>query len=270
MHYDPIKNIFASAIRKFPWLRIIFYKLLDAMFLRSWYVRNELKKIRKNFGTREISIFDAGTGYGQYSYFMSKKLSPCKILAVDVKQEWITDCKQFFGQSNINNVEFRVEDLTNIEHKNKFDLIVCVDVMEHIVNDTKVFENFYKALKPNGFVLINSPSIFGGSDVHDDDDESFIGEHARDGYSFEDLSGKMIPLGFSVYKSKYTYGFWGDKAWRLGVKYPMIMLNYSKAFFLLLPFYYLFTLTFTLIMMCLDFNSENKKGAGINFIAIKN
>ncbi|HEY6437060.1 MAG TPA: hypothetical protein VIY47_10755, partial [Ignavibacteriaceae bacterium] len=72
MYYDPIKNIFASTIRKFPVLRILFYKILDLIFLRSWYVRKELKEIRKNFGDKNISIYDAGSGFGQYTYFMSK------------------------------------------------------------------------------------------------------------------------------------------------------------------------------------------------------
>lgn len=269
MYYDPIKNIFANTIRKFPSLRIFFYKILDLMFLRSWYVRRELKDIRKKFGSSNISIYDAGSGFGQYTYFMSKKINPCKILSVDVKDDWINDCKKFFEQKKIAYTTFAVEDLTIINHKSKFDLIVCVDVMEHITDDKKVFSNFYSSLKSGGYLLINSPSIYGGSDVHHDDEKSFISEHARDGYSKEDLENKLHPLGFSTYKSRYTYGFWGDKAWRLGIKYPMLLLNISKLFLLILPLYYLLTFPFTLIMMKLDFTSENKTGSGINFIAQK-
>ena len=240
------------------------------MFLRSWYVRNELKKLRRKFGSSTLDIYDAGSGFGQYTYFMSKKMNPSNIFSVDVKEDWINDCKDFFSSRRINNVDFAVEDLTNINHQNKFDLIVCVDVMEHIENDEIVFNNFYAALKEGGYLLINSPSTFGGSDVHHDNDESFISEHARDGYSKEDLKAKLNPIGFSTHLSKYTYGFWGDKAWRLGIKYPMLLLSISKLFLLILPLYYLLTLPFTLIMMQLDFRSDNKSGSGINFIAIKN
>jgi SAM-dependent methyltransferase len=269
MHYDPVKNIFSKALKKFPFLRILFYKILDLMFLRSWYVRRELKKLRKMFGDTKITIYDAGSGYGQYSYFMSKYLQPCEIYSVDVKEDWIQDCKDFFSSQKINNVSFAVEDLTNVNHNEKFDLIVCVDVMEHISDDVKVFGNFYTALKANGYLLINTPSIYGGSDVHDDDDESFIGEHARDGYSKEDLESKLHPLGFKTYQSKYTYGFWGDKAWRLGIKYPIMMVNISKLLLIVLPLYYLITFPFTFIIMLIDFNVQNKVGSGINFIAKK-
>ncbi len=269
MFYDPVKNIFASVIRRYPKLRILFYKVLDVMFLRSWYVRRELRKLRKIFNDKEVAIYDAGTGYGQYSYFMSKHLKPNNIYAVDVKEDWIRDCRDFFRSENINNVSFGVEDLTNINHENRFDIIVCVDVMEHIEEDVKVFQNFYKAMKRGSYLLINTPSIYGGSDVHDESGESFISEHARDGYSKEDLEAKLLPIGFSVYGSRYTYGFWGDKAWRLGIKYPIMLVNISKFFLILLPFYFLITLPFTLIMMYIDYTFKNKVGSGITFVVKK-
>jgi SAM-dependent methyltransferase len=266
MLYDPIKNIFASVIRKVPSLRIVFYKLLDLMFLRSWYVRRELREIRKKLHGK-ISIYDAGTGFGQYTYYMSKHLVPASIYAVDVKEDWICDLREFFSDKP--GITFGIADLRTIDHTEEFDLIVCIDVMEHIEEDVKVFQNFYKALRMGGYLLINSPSTFGGSDVHDEGDESFVGEHARDGYSAEDLETKLIPIGFKTYKSRYTYGYWGERSWRLGIKYPMQMLNLSKVFLVLLPFYYIITFPFTLIMMYLDYISDNTTGSGINFIAKK-
>src|ERR1035437_6634241 len=105
MHYDPIKDIFASIIRRFPFLRILFYKLLDLMFLRSWYVRRELRKLRNIFGSKEIQIYDAGSGYGQYTYFMATHMQPCKIYSVDIKEKWINDNREFFTNGKIANVE---------------------------------------------------------------------------------------------------------------------------------------------------------------------
>ena len=63
MHYDPVKNVFAGVIRSLPVLRVAFYKTLDLMFLRSWYVRRELRLLRKQFQGKEIAILDAGSGF---------------------------------------------------------------------------------------------------------------------------------------------------------------------------------------------------------------
>ena len=65
MNYDPIKDIFAGTIKKIPELRIFFYKLLDLFFLRSWYVKRELKNSRKRANKNKLDIDDAGSGLGQ-------------------------------------------------------------------------------------------------------------------------------------------------------------------------------------------------------------
>lgn len=269
MHYDPVKNIFATFIKITPAFRILFFKILDLMFLRSWYVRRELRRIRTIFKDKNINIYDAGTGYSQYVYFMLNNLKPCSIYAVDVKEDWIKDISKFYKKIKRNEVSFGVEDLTAINHEQKFDLIISVDVMEHIVEDVKVFENFHRALKPGGILLINTPSIYGGSDVHDEHDESFVGEHARNGYSIEELETKLHPLGFKTQKSFYTYGFWGTLAWRLGIKYPILMVNISKLLLILLPVYFVITFPFTLLFMYIDFKGTNKTGTGLTFIAEK-
>jgi SAM-dependent methyltransferase len=264
MQYDPIKNIFAGIIKKYPSVRVLFYKSLDIMFLRSWYVRRELRDVRRLFAEKEISIFDAGTGYGQYTYYMSRKMNPCRIYAGDIKTDWINDCRDFFKRLHADNVKFGVEDLTKFQAVDAFDLIICVDVMEHIENDSAVFANFYKALRKGGYLLINTPSVYGGSDAHNDEDESFIGEHFRSGYSIEDLKNKMEPLGFHLHHFRYGYGVWGDFSWRLAIKYPMLMLNKSKLLFFALPFYYLLSFVFIFILMFIDYAGHNKIGAGIN------
>lgn len=156
-----------------------------------------------------------------------------------------------------------------IQHKDKFDAILSVDVMEHILDDTTVIKNFYCALKKNGQLFINTPSNIGGSDVHLENDKSFVEEHARNGYGAEEIRKKLELAGFKVESIRYTYGKWGNRYWKLGIKYPMQMLNISKIFFVMLPFYYLIVLPLILPMMWLDYNAENKTGTGLNVLAKK-
>jgi SAM-dependent methyltransferase len=268
MKYDPIKSIFGDIVRKRPVLRISFYKLLGVLFLREWHVKRELRRILAN-GKNEIRVYDAGSGFGQYSYYIAKHFPSTHIYAVDVKEEQVRDCTRFFKAVGLDRCSFAVEDLTRIVHENQFDFILSVDVMEHIPDDVGVFKNFHRALRSNGVLFINTPSNLGGSDAHDPDDKSFIEEHARNGYGADEIRKKLESVGFHVEKLKYTYGRWGNLAWRLGIKYPMLMLNMSKIFFLALPFYYLVTFPFTLILMFLDYNANNKTGTGLNVVARK-
>jgi SAM-dependent methyltransferase len=267
MKYDPIKKIFGDAVSENNLLRKLFYFLLDLMFLRSWYVRSVIREeFDKNL---KLNILDAGMGFGQYTYFMAKHFPNAKILAVDVKEEQIEDCKKFFEKEKYKNIHFEYADLTKITYKEEFDFILCVDVMEHIEEDELVLKNYFNALKPGGKLLINTPSDLGGSDVKSEDDTSFIEEHAREGYSKEDLENKLNKAGLKMKLFKYGYGKYGTISWTFGIKIPMLIAGYSKVYILLLPFYYLLTLWFILILMWMDLNTENIEGTGITLVAEK-
>ena len=84
-------------------------------------------------------------------------------------------------------MNFETGDLTLLNEENCYNLILTVDVMEHIEKDELVFTNFCRALKNNGILMISTPSDKGGSDVHDHEDNSFIDEHVRDGYGIDEI-----------------------------------------------------------------------------------
>lgn len=278
MQYDPIKNTLAGIVKRNVFLRKIFYRILGTIFLREWYVRRKVKLLEQRGLPLCPRILDAGCGFGQYTYFMARYFSDAEILGIDVKVDQIEDCRYFFGRAGFTNCKFKVEDLTKIDYENAFDFILSVDVMEHIEEDEEVFKRFYRALKPGGKVLINTPSDLGGSGVEisspsppsKGESAGFIGEHVRTGYSRKEIYSKLLIAGFSIGSFEYTYGKWGTRYWKLGIKIPMLMLNKSQAFFLLLLFYYLFTIWFVWLFMFLDFKEKNKmQGTGILVVGMK-
>jgi hypothetical protein len=141
--------------------------------------------------------------------------------------------------------------------------------MEHILEDVEVFKNFYASLKPGGTLIINTPSDQGGSDVKEEGQESFIGEHVRDGYNKEDITAKLQSVGFTKIYTKYTYGKPGQISWKLSMKYPMTMLNSSFLWVILLPFYYLIAYPIAYILNHQDVNGNHETGTGIIVRAVK-
>ena len=263
MQYDPIKKGLGSFFNRSPLLRILFYNLLSLLLLRTWYIKKELKKYRRDHHS-PIHALDAGSGFGQYTYFLMKLSKFWKITGVDVKAEQIEDCNTFINKiRKEQQVQFKVADLTRMNDKATYDFILCVDVMEHIDNDRQVFSNFVNALKPGGVILISTPSDQGGSDVHNDTHESFIEEHVRNGYNVADIEEKLRSAGFSNVVSKYSYGKPGKISWKISMKYPIIMLNWSKFFYIILPFYFILTFPFALLLNILDVNMIHKSGTGL-------
>lgn len=268
MQYDPIKRSLGKVFNKHPFLRKTFYKLLDLLLLRAWHIRKESKIIFKNC-SENINILDAGSGFGQYSYFLSKKCPKAQILGIDVKEEQIEDCNNFFQKINRQNVNFQLGDLTKYRQESHYNFILCVDVMEHIEEDVKVFENFHHSLQENGVLLISTPSDKGGSDVHDHGEESFIDEHVRDGYGIEDITEKLKSAGFSKIEARYSYGKPGKISWLFSMKYPIQMLNVSKMFFIILPFWYLIFFPWACLLNYFDVKNNHKEGTGLIVKAYK-
>jgi SAM-dependent methyltransferase len=263
MQYDPIKRSLGNVFNQSVFLRKLFYYLLDLLLLRCWHIHKELRSFSKTAG-RDLQIFDAGAGFGQYSFWMYKFFKNCNILAVDVKDEQVADCNQFFNKIGASkNVKFIVGDLTQYQNPNAFNLILCVDVMEHIEDDNACFRNYYTSLKPNGMLLISTPSDQGGSDVHDGADASFIEEHVRDGYNINDIQEKLKLAGFNKIDARYNYGTPGKISWRLSMKYPIQVLGISKLFFILIPFYYLLVYPCCFVLNYMDTYSQHPTGTGL-------
>lgn len=264
MEYDPIKRSLGNVFNRHPLLRITFYNLLDLLLLRSWHVHKEIRAWSRGLEDRAMDILDAGAGFGQYTWYLSGFSPRWTITAIDVKEEQVADCNAFFGRvGRGDRVRFRVDDLVTYRVEDQYDFILCVDVMEHVLEDVEVFTNYHHSLKPGGMLLISTPSDQGGSDVGEDHDESFIGEHVRDGYGIDEIREKLQKAGFTRIEPRYAYGTPGKISWRFSMKYPMQLLNASKLFFLLLPFYYLLVYPFCFLLNWMDVRGDHATGTGL-------
>jgi 2-polyprenyl-3-methyl-5-hydroxy-6-metoxy-1,4-benzoquinol methylase len=168
MQYEPIKRSVGRFFTGPPVMRKILYALLDILLLRTWHVKKALRNISRQF-PYDANVLDAGSGFGQYTWRMSRINARWKIKAIDINSEHVQDCTRFFHKAGLSGrVLFETADLTALNETNTYNIILSVDVMEHIEDDLRVFRNFHKSLQENGILLISTPSDQGGSDVHSD------------------------------------------------------------------------------------------------------
>jgi SAM-dependent methyltransferase len=270
IEYDPVKDKFSNIIKNSRLLRRVFYFLLDLFFLRSWHIRRVIKRVGSDFDQKgQWELLDAGCGFGQYDRFILSQFKRVQVDSVDVKRDYLQDNERYF-ESDVKkgNIRFYYADLLEFETDKTFDMAICIDVLEHIEEDVQVMSNISKHLKPGGYFLMHSPSHY--SEEDGDEDDSFVGEHARPGYSKAEISEKLKKAGLEPQTVHYTYGFWGHKAWVLSVKWPMIAFN-KLGLFAALPLlvYYPIVMPFCLLMNLTDLYTQNQKGNGIYALAKK-
>jgi SAM-dependent methyltransferase len=63
-----------------------------------------------------------------------------------------TDINEDFGH--------KVVDVTTMTYKSKFDIILCLNVLEHVYEFQKAIDNMYSALKKGGTLIVAVPTFY--------------------------------------------------------------------------------------------------------------
>lgn len=225
--------------------------------IRSMYFKQILSSylLNKNL----TKILDAGSGIGAYTFLLGQTYPQAKVTGGDIDKYKLKSCQMMTKELGLRNIKFSYLDITKINNKeNCYDLVVNIDVLEHIDNYELVLENFFKMLQKNGYLYIHVPQpnqkrIFNlFKKWHHKD-------HLREGISKLDLENVLKKLGFTIIVSKETFGFFGKLSWELN----HIML--SKSFMLAgitFPFLY--------ILARFDQFWKNTDGLGVAVLVRKN
>nr|MBC8478711.1 class I SAM-dependent methyltransferase [bacterium] len=118
MDYDPIKDKLGRLLSTVPGGYRLLFSLLHRVFLRSWYVRRELRKLATSW--QPGTILDAGTGFGQYTWFMRRLFPEAQITAVDVKDDYLRRLERHWS-GHPNPPRLQTADLLELPFQEQFD-----------------------------------------------------------------------------------------------------------------------------------------------------
>lgn len=152
---------------------------------------------------RPESILDAGCGPGNYAFYLARRFPGAAIDAFDIEEGSIDTCKSI--QEKIGtDINFYVKNLLELEAVEKYDLVLCMDVLEHIEEDGRAVENLYKALKKGGMLYMHTPKK-GQSHYFKRFEDYCQWGHVREGYSTEEITGLLERKGFKVKRLESTF-----------------------------------------------------------------
>lgn len=225
MEYDPVKERLARLFLRRPWVKRTLFFFSRQVFLREQEVRAALRRLAAG-GLRPRKVLDAGTGYGQYALYLQRIFPDARILTVDIKPSCVQAMDELVRDAGLDRIQCEVADLLRFEREGEFDLILNVDVMEHIEDDVEVFRRFRRALAPGGRLLLHTPAVPEDWPLERIESGQYsVGEHVREGYSHALIRERLLAAGFERVDIRPTYGFVGGIAWRLGVRWPMAWLS---------------------------------------------
>jgi len=111
------------------------------------------------------TVLDLGCACGDIGDYLHQHKN-CILTGLEYDIERIKFAKQRnvykeLFQLDLNDINKTNETLSNL--KNKFDYIICGDILEHLYNPQDVIKNLKSFLKANGYFVISLPNIAHGS-----------------------------------------------------------------------------------------------------------
>lgn len=155
--------------------------------------------IKDYLNSKSGIALDMGCGDGFFTLKMLK--FGYKVDSIDVSPEAIRLTKNRVLQIGMSDkVKLFKGDLFKFKPENQYDVILCLELLEHINNDLNVLKKINNWLKSDGILIISVPHR---QEYWNYSDE--IGGHYRR-YSKQDLSNKLRNSNFKI-EELFDYGF---------------------------------------------------------------
>lgn len=126
-------------------------------WLISWSHRSRFEiglELAREFAGKRV--LDYGCGDGTFlGMLMASSAAPAEAVGVEVDGAVVEDCRQRLGQQGMRFI--KLDELDASHPDGMFDGIICMEVLEHMLEVDSILETFERMLAPNGKVLISVP-----------------------------------------------------------------------------------------------------------------
>lgn len=174
------------------------HSTLESMSQALWYNRWTMKKFSRFV---RGDILEVGCGIGNFTPVLAQL---GRLWAIDIDRHGLRETKRVSGKR----VRVGWGDIEKGRYffRHTFDSIICMNVLEHIQDDSRAIRNIYALVKPDGYVVVLVPvyqALYGSID------EAIY--HFRR-YSPKDILTKLTHAGFRIVR-KRRLNFLGAIGW---------------------------------------------------------
>jgi len=123
-----------------------------AHYLHHRYLRHALAHL----DSPPRTILDAGCGSGDHTFYLARRFPQAQVLGIDIDGVLIARNRDVARALRLSNVSFETFSVTELI-RGPFDIIVSIDVLEHLVEQRRALRHLHAALGPRGVSLVPHP-----------------------------------------------------------------------------------------------------------------
>jgi ubiquinone/menaquinone biosynthesis C-methylase UbiE/Tfp pilus assembly protein PilF len=121
-----------------------------------------------NLFSEQLKVLIAGCGTGRHALNVAKYFNHVDVTAIDLSQKSLGFAHGKAIELGINNIEFKLADLTKLKvMPNQFDIVECSGVLHHIPDYKAALSGLLKNLKPNGLIKISLYSEYARNSINE-------------------------------------------------------------------------------------------------------
>lgn len=203
-------------------LAALFFRLVGPLGtharIRNARVINTLGRMDLN-GDMNLNgkrVLDVGCGHGYTLFWLARRFPQARFEGMDIDPQQIDGCRRAAQAAGLAHLHFRPGIYRDLPDEPVYDLVIAIDVLEHLYEDEEMLRKIAAVLRPGGQVVIHVPlrhqvqrrilPIFRAHTVDD---------HVRDEYLPHEITEKVARAGLHVARLDYGFGFWGELSFEL-------------------------------------------------------
>lgn len=156
--------------------------------------------MRRFWKTGARDVLDAGSGNGYLAWLAYR--SGATVVAMNHDAGEIAKARELllgYRACDPARLAFEQRDLYDLAAETRrFDEIVCSEVLEHIRRDGEVVREFFRILRPGGYLHLCCPYRLHPRHQAEVLDEHESGGHVRAGYTYDEYRALLEPAGFVI------------------------------------------------------------------------
>jgi SAM-dependent methyltransferase len=155
-------------------------------------------------------ILDAGSGRGDFAIYLARRFPAAQVIGLDIDPACVERSRAIAAQLGLTNLAFQAGDLVTAAFDEPFDLVISIDVLEHIVEQEAAIRNLRQHLAPGGKYFFHVPTVRERPVLFSAHLQSLHawaeGEHLAEERWPEEFIGVVRQAGFSVDRAVRTFG----------------------------------------------------------------